>query len=110
MRKNVGLTPCLRSACAAAVRRQRILRAPTVEPTDRDHFAAMLAIDNAIAVAVTLRRLSAHAFDETLLRAMMVNVNPYATAMVMITNAGFQKRSDDGRRNGTLGGATGCML
>jgi hypothetical protein len=122
--KNVGTTRCLpQSRCgrgasgslapptrAVAVRRQRILRASTVEPTHRDHVKAMLAIDNAVAVAVTVCRLPAHPLDESQFRAMLVNVNPYATPMVVITNPGFQKRGDDGRRNGTLGGATGCVL
>jgi hypothetical protein len=92
------------------VRRQRILGASTVEPTDRDHFAAMLAIDNAVAVVVTLRRLSAHPLDESQFRAMMVNVDTYATAMVVIANPGFEQRGDDGVWDSALRGATRCVL
>ena len=41
---------------------------------------------------------------------MLVNVNPYATTMVVVANPGFEQRGDDGMRDSALRGATDCVL
>ena len=92
------------------MRRLRVHAASPAEPTHRDHFAAAVRIDDAVAVAVALRGLASHPFDESLLRAMRMNVNPNATAMIMIANACFQQGLDNGLRNRALRRAVGRVL
>ena len=72
------------------MRRQCVNGASPVEPSDGDDFPATVGIDYAVAVAEALPGLSPHTFNETLFRAMLVNVHTNATVMVMIANAGFQ--------------------
>ena len=65
------------------------------EPTHRDDLAACLRIDDAVAVAKALPRVSTQTRDETPLRPMLVNVDTNATPMVMIADADIQQRVDD---------------
>lgn len=78
------------AACALAMRRQRVNGASPVEPANGDDLPTTVRIDNAVAVAEALPGLAPNSFNETLFRAMLVNVHTNATVMVMIANAGFQ--------------------